>query len=791
MSKVYKNFSDDNYIILSKTYPNLTNFKIIFKASSPSYSSHNTLLARYDTNNWIGVRNNSYPSIYVGSWIQGSTAIQENSIYWFCLNYDGTYFNYYTLLDNNYNLNTLPSLENWTYQCRTDYNFFTNYKGLIARNSYGGSEYWKGSIYEGQILVNNSEWFNLQTSPAIGYYNTGCTISKSNTWMNFTDSNYLLTNQLPSSINNAEITFKANFNSDGHNTLFCSTDNSPCSAIENRYGYLPCLYISGWINGSTSLNKETTYWYKVIYDGTNYTLYTIQDYNYTLQNLPNISNWVQQCSTTGNFALQDRQFFIGRGYDSNEYWKGYIEQCQIIIDNQEWFNLSTAVEGTDYTKVGSPIYQNKDNIVSNFSSGNYLRLNPIKYNYNGKNAKGIVRVYFVEATQPQDILTRSSGLDRCWCMFPSNSAYKNKLDFYNGSDHFSTTTFVTENWYYVGYMWDGQTYKFYSLKDEGQYTSYKELPPFNDIAWTLETQYNDTNDLYETGFVLGYNIPVNNGNRYWRGQIDLNNTIIGNNIISWTVGKEGFITQSGMQIITQNTTESATLSSGIKLTINPTPSNAKVTMWADGYKQTPNSNTLVAVEGTVINYKVSLSGYTTVSSTYTLTSSDHTINIVLQESTTQQIIMTYPFNDSSYSTFIDQLTDNGDFIINSELSAITSKDGTSNCQYNSYFAFTTGGDTSTLSVTGYVSSEGGYDFGAVYCGTQIYNMNRDQIDNGTTDGNGQYLFRGSGGMSSDTYTMTLQPDTTYYLNFGYAKDGSASDGYDKLIVTEISFETII
>lgn len=47
----------------------------------------------------------------------------------------------------------------------------------------------------------------------------------------------------------------------------------------------------------------------------------------------------------------------------------------------------------------------------------------------------------------------------------------------------------------------------------------------------------------------------------------------------------------------------------------------------------------------------------------------------------------------------------------------------------------------------------------------------------------------AGSVASKAYAMTLQPNTTYYLNFFYVKDNSRNSGEDRFTVTAISFST--
>lgn len=207
----------------------------------------------------------------------------------------------------------------------------------------------------------------------------------------------------------------------------------------------------------------------------------------------------------------------------------------------------------------------------------------------------------------------------------------------------------------------------------------------------------------------------------------------------------------------------------------------------DNYKYTTN-NTVNVKLGETVYYKITTKGFTTIEDSIVVTE-DTVLNFTLEEQKFVEVTISYPFNNTDYSELINQLTKNNKFIVNNDLQAITNNPDSSvtyhGCVINDAFGFMTPDMETTLEVTGYVSSESGYDFGAVYCGTKKYSMDRSKISSGTTDGFGQYLIRGSGSWTTDTYTMTLQPNTYYYLNFAYNKDGSASSGQDKLVVEKI------
>lgn len=170
---------NDNNLKLLNSIPSFSSIRIIFKASSYDLSfDDNTLLCRQDTEIYFGVQDDSHsPSIWTGDhWIVGQEQIEEKTNYWFCLDSsDGQTFTYYTIEDNNYTLNTLPQLSEWVEQCNINENFLSGENFYIGYNPFSQGEYWKGRLFECQIIIDNQEWFNLQTAEeGVDYENNGC-----------------------------------------------------------------------------------------------------------------------------------------------------------------------------------------------------------------------------------------------------------------------------------------------------------------------------------------------------------------------------------------------------------------------------------------------------------------------------------------------------------------------------------------------------------------------------------------------------------------------------------------
>ena len=107
--------------------------------------------------------------------------------------------------------------------------------------------------------------------------------------------------------------------------------------------------------GSTVLQANKYYWITQKSQGyqpsLNYT-YIIEDNNYIVATLPDISEWTQQFSTGTNsyimYAGQEYPAYIGYNpVNTNNYFSGVIQEFKTTN-----FNLSTAVEGTDFTNNG-------------------------------------------------------------------------------------------------------------------------------------------------------------------------------------------------------------------------------------------------------------------------------------------------------------------------------------------------------------------------------------------------------------------------------------------------------
>lgn len=225
---------------------------------------------------------------------------------------------------------------------------------------------------------------------------------------------------------------------------------------------------------------------------------------------------------------------------------------------------------------------------------------------------------------------------------------------------------------------------------------------------------------------------------------------------------------------------------GCTVTMTGMPGGSTVTWEVDGTKTT--GATCTTYVGANVKYTVSCNGYRTKTGEKQVTG-DETIKITLDVAVAEDILLSGNFADPHKQ--LVNLVDNNNF----QISGSNIQSGPSSYYKNNgtsygYIKLTTK-EQCTLRITGYVSSENNYDFGGVYVGSKIYKPTQSQAKSGTTDSAGSYLIRSSGSNSSREYTMTLNANTTYYLNFFYVKEGSGNSNSDRFFVSKIQYRAVI
>jgi len=166
--------SNNNYkgVLVNDTFPStITQFEFIIKAytDNPTATSyHNVLFADNATEKYFAVRGGGYGkfSLYDGSWTNGSTSIQANTWYWYRVIFDGTTLTGYILEDNDYNIDSLPDLSNWSQEWSKNSNILANKQFIFGCNRYSNNEYWHKDIDFSQtkIVVNNDTVYSYNSN---------------------------------------------------------------------------------------------------------------------------------------------------------------------------------------------------------------------------------------------------------------------------------------------------------------------------------------------------------------------------------------------------------------------------------------------------------------------------------------------------------------------------------------------------------------------------------------------------------------------------------------------------
>lgn len=233
---------------------------------------------------------------------------------------------------------------------------------------------------------------------------------------------------------------------------------------------------------------------------------------------------------------------------------------------------------------------------------------------------------------------------------------------------------------------------------------------------------------------------------------------------------------------------------GVLLTIVPEDPTAVVYIQYNGVEFI--SNHILVEPNTEVSYKVKKDNILTKLINVVMTE-NLTINVPNTQLQFQYINVNIssPFDTNIETMFLTNLVDDNSFEIDESLGVIQS--GPKSYNVNSgtsygYIEITTPDYITELTISAYAQGENNYDFGYAYLGSAVYEPTQSQVKALTTDGKGQYLFRHTSTTYSDYQTIIteLKPNTTYYLNFGFVKDGSGNVGIDRLRIKNINFTII-
>lgn len=284
-------------------------------------------------------------------------------------------------------------------------------------------------------------------------------------------------------------------------------DSSQGPYIEIKNGWLGLVFKNNnYISiGAASATPNTEYWVKWIYDGTDWYGYNSQDGE----------EWTLYTSGTPSYMpyFSRTDFDIGireNGSDSGTIFKGieYLNDCYIKInDEMAWDGrvLPNPYENNVYSINGS--LTNNDSVFSGFSGSNYINLGSTT-----KNFKAVIHVTATD-TGNRSIIDCNAG---SWWI-GQHSGYLG--GWFNGAAYNTSAPWVANKTYWFGVDRNNSNMILYLLEDDGTYTL-NTLPPFEE--WTYN--YSHSFEVSEVTLRLGFN--SGSSSEYWRGSIDLNNTII-------------------------------------------------------------------------------------------------------------------------------------------------------------------------------------------------------------------------------------------------------------------------
>lgn len=284
-------------------------------------------------------------------WTNITNTFAYNKLYKINIVYEGQQVTTKVLVDGAETTNSFTS----TYPC-----VFTANILLGNRSVY---EEINGSIdlNETYIKVNDQLWFygknyasqniapvpanySLGQSETVGYTVVGSPTISDGIVSGFSDSNYLqLNSAIPSSFTSADILFRGNISDfTSHCILLANTISEQYFGVRTTNQSFS-IYNSGWTTGTNTLNTNTWYWFRVVFDGTNYIGYTLADNNYTPGTLPSLSSWDQEWTTSANVQadwIKSALCTIGTNtHFTSEYFRGSIDLNNTIIkiNGQVWF----------------------------------------------------------------------------------------------------------------------------------------------------------------------------------------------------------------------------------------------------------------------------------------------------------------------------------------------------------------------------------------------------------------------------------------------------------------------
>lgn len=399
------------------------------------------------------------------------------------------------------------------------------------------------TIYEGRdlILAPKGEYIIPDENRVLIEKNSGFTLMNNcNETQGIVDgfeaySGINIDYTFPETFNTCRIILKGTSNDydAGHNALFGENLSSTGVGFSVR-NTTKCFsaYDNGWYDGKTALAKNCVYWFGIKYDGSSIKGYVLTDNEYTLDTLPEFSDWSEEWEIPNSNVLANKKFNIG--YDlwlASEFWRGSIDLkgCQIEVDNEVVWKPQIADYTKYFRKYGNNLVIDENNVISGFNSTNYTRFSlwlPDDFNkfeffmkgtYGGANSNG--GSTFVTSTDKHMVYV--SG---------------NTLGAFISENVSSSYTLVKDKTYWFRVIYtttDG--YKLYAIEDNGEY-ALENVMAIPVDSWTFVTssaeKFLNANTSYT--FFLGRHYNPTYASQYWTGSISLNDVAIYvNDVLYW------------------------------------------------------------------------------------------------------------------------------------------------------------------------------------------------------------------------------------------------------------------
>jgi len=207
----------------------------------------------------------------------------------------------------------------------------------------------------------------------------------------------------PSTVSNFDMIFKgsiSNFDDDNVLLGYANTDEGYIG-VTSRDTHSFSYWFGSWTQGQTTINFNTYYWFRVIYNGSSTKGYILLDNGYNLDNLPSLSQWSEEW-TLDNNKFNGRLLNLGYNFaTTSEHWTGNIDldNSVIRINGSNWW---TGIKyNSDVIKVGNANF--------NGATSNFRSISGCLYNYRDDGQQHNFDVYY-DSNYTQPILVGSGEI---------------------------------------------------------------------------------------------------------------------------------------------------------------------------------------------------------------------------------------------------------------------------------------------------------------------------------------------------------------------------------------------